>query len=57
MIDRQHGVIVLECDCCDRTFQGASGEWNEVWPEAKREGWKARKIGHDWIHACPDCEP
>jgi hypothetical protein len=55
-IDRQHGKLILSCDSCDAAYEGNSAEWNEVWPEAKAEGWKAKKIGKDWVHACPDCE-
>jgi len=56
MIDRQGGVIMLCCDSCDAIYTGSSDEWNEVWTEAKSEGWKAKKDGGVWIHACPDCE-
>lgn len=55
MIDRQHGKIQIECDSCDAVFEGDSGEWNEVWPAAKRDGWRTRKIGSDWVHGCPKC--
>lgn len=54
--DRQHGKIVFECDACDATFDGKSGDWDEVWNDAKAEGWKAKKLGRTWHHACPDCE-
>lgn len=57
MIDRQCGKIVIECDACDAVFPGASDEWNEVWPAAKREGWRARKVGEEWVHTCPECKP
>ena len=55
MIDRQGGVIVIECDVCDETFTGDSNEWREVWPQAKRIGWRAEKDGDEWIHTCPGC--
>ena len=55
MIDRQHGKIVIECDSCDETFAGDSDEWNEVWPAAKAEGWKSKKIGSEWVHGCARC--
>lgn len=56
--DTQHGRIIIACDTCDATFEGDSKEWNEVWPKAKAEGWRARQVGNDWVHACPDpnCE-
>lgn len=57
MIDRQHGRILFECDSCPETFEGGKGEtFEEVWARAKDEGWKARKVGHDWAHGCPECE-
>lgn len=53
MIDRQHGRIVIECDACDETFEGDSDNWQEVWPAAKRDGWKSRQFGGEWLHMCP----
>lgn len=57
MIDRQHNRIVIECDACGNVHEGKSTEWNEVWPEARREGWKAQMAGSDWVHICPECKP
>jgi rubredoxin len=57
MIDRQGGRLIFECDTCDSTFEGEKGdEFATTWNAAKSEGWKAMKIGRDWVHACPDCE-
>lgn len=56
MIDRQGGKIVWECDSCDATF-----EWDDPddfqggWNSAKRDGWRAKKIGDEWVHGCPRC--
>ena len=56
MIDRQHNRIMLECDSCPEIFEGKDGEeWGELWSRAKSEGWKTRKIGHDWVHGCQNC--
>lgn len=66
MIDRQGDNIVIECDTCEATFDaGAEGlgplsnEFGIVWKAAKRDGWKTRKIGEDWLHFCPKagCKP
>jgi hypothetical protein len=57
MIDRQHNQIVIECDACENTFDGDSLDWEVVWPAAKREGWKARKIADEWMHFCSECKP
>lgn len=57
MIDRQHGHLIFICDSCEAQFAGEQGqEFDQVWSAAKAEGWKAQKIGAEWIHACPDCE-
>lgn len=56
MIDRQKGEIVFECDSCDETFPAGSNDFTEAWALAKRDGWTSRKIGNDWVHACPDCK-
>ena len=55
MIDRQHGVIVFECDSCDETFEIGSDDFNETWSAAKREGWRSKKIGEEWVHGCARC--
>jgi hypothetical protein len=56
MIDRQGYKILVECDSCSEVFEGDEDqEWNEVWPEAKREGWRTKKIANDWVHGCPKC--
>lgn len=55
MIDRQHGKIVIECDSCDEVFSSDSDDFNEAWNEAKRDGWRTRKIAGEWLHGCPKC--
>jgi hypothetical protein len=52
MIDRQHDRIVIDCDSCDRTFEGDTDEWIDVWPQARSDGWRARKIGRNWYQFC-----
>lgn len=55
MIDRQHGKIIFECDSCDETLTADTDDFTEAWNEAKREGWRSRKIGDEWLHGCPEC--
>ena len=51
-IDRQYNHIVFECDSCDETFDGEPGEeFADAWAAAKREGWRAKKIGGPWLRA------
>jgi ribosomal protein L37AE/L43A len=56
MIDRQNGKLVWECDTCLETFEPDTGDFNEASAAAKRDGWKAAKVGDVWVHACPDCQ-
>lgn len=57
--DKQHGRFVFTCDSCEEVrFKSEPGDdFNAAWEKAKTEGWRARKIGKDWAHFCPDCEP
>jgi hypothetical protein len=52
MIGCQHGRIVIACDACGRLSEGDSDEWIGVWPQARREGWRVRKIGKNWYQFC-----
>jgi hypothetical protein len=55
MIDRQHGHVLIHCDACEETYEGNSDDFYEVWPAAKRDGWRTRKIAEEWVHTCPEC--
>lgn len=56
MIDRQANKILIECDSCDDVFSGEEGrDFAEVWVNAKRDGWRTRKIANEWLHGCPKC--
>jgi predicted RNA-binding Zn-ribbon protein involved in translation (DUF1610 family) len=55
MLDRQRGNIVFECDVCGETLDSDTRDFGEAIRALKNESWKARKIGVDWVHACPGC--
>ena len=56
MIDRQGNRILIECDSCSEVFEGhEDASFQEAWADAKREGWRTRKIADVWLHGCPDC--
>lgn len=55
MIDRQGGDLVFECDSCSETLESETSDFNSAWNRAKREGWRARKIGTEWVHECSHC--
>ena len=56
MIDRQGGDIVFECDTCGEVLESGTADFGSAWNHAKREGWRTRKIGTEWVHACSKCE-
>ncbi|WP_439392362.1 hypothetical protein ACRQ5Q_22465 [Bradyrhizobium sp. PMVTL-01] len=55
MLDRQHGKFVVECDSCGDTLQTDTRDFEEAREVMRLNDWKARKIGRDWIHGCPEC--
>lgn len=55
-IERRGGQIELSCDVCGTVRETGTDDWETAWPTAKRDGWKAQKIGKDWLHSCEDCE-
>lgn len=56
MLDRQFGKIVFNCDSCEEVLEGDEDiEFAAVWAEAKRDGWRSKKIGSDWVHGCSKC--
>ena len=58
MIDRQGGNIVFECDTCDETLTisaAAATTFEEAWALARRDGWRCKKIGNEWVHGCQRC--
>jgi len=52
MIDRKNNKIVFGCDACGRLCEPDSNDWMEIWPQANRGGWRARKIGNGWYQFC-----
>lgn len=55
MIDRQNGDLVFECDTCGETLESGTSDFNSAWNQAKRDGWRAKKVGTEWVHECPNC--
>jgi hypothetical protein len=55
VIDRQHGNVIIECDSCEKTFTLDTDDFDTTWSAAKRDGWRTRKIGEEWVHGCPKC--
>ena len=58
MIDIQGGKILVECDSCEDVIESDQDEeWVDFWDRARREGWRVRKIGKDFVHGCPRHDP
>lgn len=55
-IQRQGGKIEISCDVCGQVRETGTDEWDVAWGAAKRDGWKAEKVGKDWLHSCEDCD-
>ncbi len=56
MIDRQGNRVLIECDSCEEVFEGEEDEeFQQVWAAAKRDGWRTKKIGDEWVHGCDKC--
>lgn len=56
MIDRQNDKVLIECDSCEAVFEGEPGEeFPDVWRSAKRDGWRTKKTGDEWVHGCERC--
>ena len=55
-IQRSGGKIDIACDVCGEVRETGTDEWGVAWPKAKDDGWRAEKIGKDWLHSCPDCK-
>lgn len=55
MIDRQKGQLVVECDSCGKVLETETPDFAEAREMMKREEWKVRKIGSEWLHGCPEC--
>lgn len=55
MLERQRGQISFVCDACGEVLETEERDFVDAKGMLDAEGWRARKIGTDWIHNCPDC--
>jgi hypothetical protein len=57
MIVLQKGMFVFECDICGARFDHLEDEGGltAAWVAARRQRWRAQKIGREWEHRCPEC--
>lgn len=55
MIDRSGGEITFHCDQCADFMETEERDWDAAQAMFRSNGWKARKIGPEWVHLCPAC--
>lgn len=56
MIDWQKGgIVIVECDSCSEVLDTETKDFDEAREVMKREGWKVRKVGREYLHGCPRC--
>lgn len=55
-IERQYRLTNLVCDCGVRQ-RGSyrPDQFEEMIADARRDGWRIRKVAGEWEHDCPDC--
>lgn len=55
MIQRQDGQVVFECDTCPEELETEEDDFHAALAVFKRDGWRAEKVGSEWVHTCPSC--
>lgn len=57
MIYKDKGEFVCECnDCGEKEYGGTVEGFRDFVDQLKAAGWKIRKDGAEWQHACPSCQ-
>lgn len=56
MIDRQHDVILFQCDGCAAVLDTETENFDTARNILRRKQWQPRKSGDDWQHFCPKCK-
>lgn len=54
-IERERGRQYFSCDTpgCTEEFEFDPDDFTKDWARARMKGWESKKIGQDWVHACP----
>lgn len=55
MLDRQHRKLFFECDACGEVLDTETDHFNEALRILRNAGWRAVKVGQDWVHTCFAC--
>lgn len=54
-IQKIHGIYHLICDNCGEEHEQEFGYFYEA-VDAKKDGWRSRKVNGHWEDWCPKCE-
>lgn len=55
-VETREGQRIFSCDSCSEIEVGdADVSFTAAWDDLQEEGWRAEKIGIDWVHCCPSC--
>lgn len=52
-IERRDRKVVIECDVVNCPDEVEGDDWESLWRSVSASGWRAKKIGRDWVHGCP----
>jgi hypothetical protein len=56
--ERIKDVLTFMCDACGEFEEAEYGSsFESMWAALKDKGWRATKLGSDWFHYCPECDP
>lgn len=56
MIERLNGYVLFECDACPEELDTEEDDFHAALAVFKRDGWRAEKVGAEWVHTCPSCQ-
>lgn len=56
-IEQYGDTLRFACDSCGEFEEFHRDiEFKDAWAQLTRSGWRARKIGNEWVHACDRCK-
>lgn len=55
MIERDYSLYILVCDQCGEAF-GTYDSFEEAVEAKKKQGFKSKREGRQWIDICKDCQ-
>lgn len=56
-VTKIYGQISFVCDSCGESEEVDDAPFEQSWSALAAAGWRTKKIGREWKHWCPDCDP